>query len=152
MRDRTRSCFANSRSPRARVRAHTYTRCARWRARARAIIVYIMVLDPLRCVRPAAPRGASNLGISSLVPGIGSYWYVSTEIAFCTRCVCVNGMYTLVPVLLVQSTKLLRLKPVLIYILQYEITYVRLSRRRHDRDIPSYPRVPAPATSSHIGM
>ena len=26
------------------------------------------------------------------------------------------------------------------------------SRRRFDRDIPSYPRVPVPATSSHIGM
>eukprot|EP01043_Picozoa_sp_COSAG02_P006912 COSAG02_NODE_202_length_29305_cov_20.432377_11_plen_116_part_00 len=49
-----------------------------------------MVLD-LRCIRArrfarrarprAGPRGASNLGISSLVPGIGSYWYVSTEIA-----------------------------------------------------------------------
>ena len=51
-----------------------------------------MVLD-LRCIRArrfararprAGPRGASNLGISSLVPGIGSYWYVSTEIAFGT--------------------------------------------------------------------
>eukprot|EP01043_Picozoa_sp_COSAG02_P028672 COSAG02_NODE_1749_length_11069_cov_88.967274_6_plen_71_part_00 len=48
-----------------------------------------MVLD-LRCIRARrfararprpGPRGASNLGISSLVPGIGSYWYVSTEIA-----------------------------------------------------------------------
>ncbi len=82
-----------------RMRAHPAMNCkcslhaGHARARARLFAVSVacaaMVLD-LRCIRPrrfararprAAPRGASNLGISSLVPGIGAYRYVSTEIA-----------------------------------------------------------------------
>ena len=73
------------RSERVFVTALSCARPPRGRARGGAA----MVLD-LRCIRPrrfararprAGPRGASNLGISSLVPGIGAYRYVSTEIA-----------------------------------------------------------------------
>eukprot|EP01043_Picozoa_sp_COSAG02_P009891 COSAG02_NODE_341_length_24173_cov_28.504777_10_plen_137_part_00 len=55
---------------------------------AHAMVLKHTVLRSRRFARArprAGPRGASNLGISSSVPGIGAYRYVSTEIASGTR-------------------------------------------------------------------